>query len=42
MPTIAGKTHNSRHIHMNIDIIEEESEINMLHIIRIKYALKQN
>ena len=41
MPIIAGKTHNSRHIHLNIDLIKEERENHMIRIVMIKYALKR-
>ena len=40
IPTIAGKTHDIRNIHLNIDMPEEERENYMLHIIMKKYALK--
>ena len=42
MPNIVGKTHNSRHIHQNTDMIEVERENDMLHIVITQYALKQD
>ena len=41
MNTIAGKTHNSGHIHLNIDLIKEERENQMIRIVMTKYALKR-
>ena len=40
MPTIAGKTHNSVYIHLNIDMTEKERDNHMLHIVMTQYALK--
>ena len=40
MNTIAGKTHNSVYIHLNIDMTEKERDNHMLHIVMTQYALK--
>ena len=45
IPTLEVKTHNRRHIHLNMDIsvlniYEEKRDIRMLHIIITQYALK--
>ena len=41
MPNIAGKTHNRRHIHLNIDVTEEERKNQVLHIFMPKHSLKK-
>ena len=41
MTNIAGKTHDSRPIHLNIDTPEEEKDNHMLQIFMKQYSLKK-